>query len=393
MIKNTIIVLALLALTGCASVQKAGYDYKPKIAENKLQREFDIIPPPANGKLTVAVYQFSDKTGQRKQLPGIASFSTAVTQGADSLLIRALQDVGQSRWFDVVERGNIDALTKERLIITQMRQAYEGDKAQRLMPLAFAGIILEGGVIGYDTGLESGGVGYNFLGIGPTTQYSKDIVTVSLRAISVNTGKILATVTITKVIYSTSDTIAIFKSIDPGQGIAQQVFAPNTGVNSATSGIFQFETGFTINEATTTALKTTIEATVLELINEGQRKGVWDFKEVPPVPRTASEVVGEALGTTAGVVAAPIRAVGDVVESALGGTLDDNITKGWTKTSPSRLFKPSYDNATSVEKDGPVTVAPAEPNPKAKAVPNIPLGMSPSKDVPADAAAKTGVVK
>ena len=391
--KKTIIALAILMLSGCAVVQKAGYDYKPKVAENKLQREFDIIPPPANGKLSVAVYQFSDKTGQRKQLPGIASFSTAVTQGADALLIRALQDVGQSSWFEVVERGNIDALTKERLIITQMRQAYEGEKAQKLMPLTFAGIILEGGVIGYDTGLESGGVGYNFLGIGPTTQYSKDIITVSLRAISVNTGKVLATVTVTKVIYSTSDTIAIFKSIEPTGSIIQQVFTPNTGVNSATAGIFQFETGFTINEATTIALKTTIEAAVLELINEGQRKGVWDFKEVPPVPRTASEVIGEALGATAGVVTAPVRAVGEVIESGLGGTLDNNITKGWNKTSPSNLLKPKYDKATPIEKDGPVTVAPAEPKPGAKGQPNIPLGMSAPKSSPADVAAKQGEVK
>jgi len=392
--KKTIIALALLVLAGCASVQKAGLDYKPKVAENKLQREFDIIPPPANGKLTVAVYQFSDKTGQRKQVPNIASFSTAVTQGADALLIRALQDVGQSRWFEVVERGNIDALTKERLIITQMRNAYEGEKAQKLMPLTFAGIILEGGVIGYDTGSESGGVGYNFLGIGPTTQYSKDIITVSLRAISVNTGKVLATVTVTKVVYSTSDTIAIFKSIEPTGSIIQQVFKPNTGYNSATSGIFQFETGFTINEATTIALKTTVEAAVLELINEGERKGVWDFKPgwKPPEP-TVAETVGEAIGATAGIIAAPVRAVGDVVESALGGTLDDNITKGWKKTSPSNLTRTKYEKDTPGNQDGPVTVAPADPNPKAKGQPNIPLGMSPSKEIPADAAAKTGVVK
>jgi len=56
------------------------------------------------------------------------------------------------------------------------------------MPLQFAGILIEGGIIGYDSGLESGGTGYNFLGIGPTTQYSKDVITISLRAVSVNTG-------------------------------------------------------------------------------------------------------------------------------------------------------------------------------------------------------------
>jgi len=275
----------LLVLGGCSLSQRAGQtvdvEHKPQTAKNSMQQELDEVPPPARGRLTVAVYSFADKTGQRKQVPGIASFSTAVTQGADALLIRALQDVGHGQWFEVVERGNIDSLTKERLIITQMRQAYEGKDAQKLMPLAFAGIILEGGIIGFDTGMESGGSGYNFLGIGPTTQYSKDVVTVSLRAISVNTGKILAAVTVTKIVYSTTDTIAVFKSVDPrgGTSILSQVLANNTGSNSPTAGIFQAETGMVINEATTLALKSTIESAVVELIKEGERRRVWDYRE------------------------------------------------------------------------------------------------------------------
>ena len=278
--------MVIAALSGCAISQKVGIlEAKPVVPKNELQKEFDAVPPPAAGRLTVAVYNFADKTGQRKAVPGIASFSTAVTQGGDALLIRSLQDVGHGLWFDVVERGNIDALTKERLIITQMRQAYEGVNAQKLMPLQFAGVIIEGGIIGYDTGLESGGTGYNFLGIGPTTQYSKDIITISLRAISVNTGKILASVTVTKIIYSTADSIAIFKSIDPGSlgHMVTQIGAPNTGATDAAAAIFQFESGLTINEATTIALKSTIEASVVELIKEGQRKGVWDYAQVAPV--------------------------------------------------------------------------------------------------------------
>ena len=153
------------------------------------------------------------------------------------------------------------------------------------MPLTFAGILIEGGVIGYDTGLESGGTGYNFLGIGPTTQYSKDVVTVSLRAISVNTGKVLSSITVTKVIYSTSDTIAIFKSVDPVAGdIAGQIFNNKTGSQTITAGIFQFESGIVVNEITTLALKSTIEAAVVELVKEGERKGVWDFiTKIKPV--------------------------------------------------------------------------------------------------------------
>ena len=285
MMRRLIIMISFLLLSGCAITQKTGQlvgiEHEPKVAENKMQKEFDAVPPPAGPKLTVAVYKFTDQTGQRKPVPGIASFSTAVTQGADVFLIKALQDVGHSRWFDVVERGNIDALTKERLIIKQMRDAYEGKDAKQLMPMQFAGIIMEGGIIGYDSGLESGGIAYKFLGIGPQTQYSKDIITISLRAISVNTGKILAAVTVTKIIYSTADSVAILKSIDPGGigSIISQVGAPNTGSTSSIAGIFEFESGLTINEASTLGVKTAVEAAVVELIREGEQKGIWEFRK------------------------------------------------------------------------------------------------------------------
>lgn len=252
--------------------------YMPQVAPNKLQKEFDTIPPPAGKKISVAVYQFQDKTGQRKPQQNVASFSTAVTQGAEVFLIKALQDVGQGNWFDVVERTNIDALTKERLIIKQMREAYEGKDAKPLMPMQFAGIIMEGGIIGYDSGTESGGAAWRWLGIGPSTQYSKDTVTVSLRAVSVNTGKVLAAVTVTKIVYSTADSIAVLKFM-----------------NSNTQA-FEAETGLTLNEPGTLAVKATVEAAVVELIKEGERKGVWDYrKSLTQIPRDARPVAPVAL--------------------------------------------------------------------------------------------------
>jgi len=304
------LVLAAI-LSGCATTQKMGVEHKPELVPTKLQREFDSVPLPAGPKLSVAVYQFTDKTGQRKPTPGIASFSTAVTQGADVFLIKALQDVGHGQWFDVVERNNLDALTKERLIIKQMREAYEGKEAKPLMPMLFAGIIFEGGIIGYDSSVESGGTGYNFLGIGPSTQYSKDVVTISLRAIAVNTGKIVAAVTVTKIIYSTADSFAVLKSIEPGGNIVSKVFDGTTGAVSATAGIFQFETGLTINEPGTLAVKTAVEAAVVEIIREGERKGVWDYRkpEQPRVqitpPATVAETVPAAEPTRAVEVAEP----------------------------------------------------------------------------------------
>jgi curli production assembly/transport component CsgG len=260
-----LILLFVVMLSGCAAIQKAGYEYKPEVAQNKLEKEFDALPAPDGKRVTVAVYSFQDKTGQRKPTPGIANLSTAVTQGGEVFLIRALQDVGRGEWFDVVERVSVDNLTKERTIIRQMREAYEGKDAKPLMPLQFAGLIMEGGIIGYDSGSESGGAAHRFLGIGSQTQYSKDTVTVSLRAVSVNTGKVLVAVTITKVVYSTADSVAVLKFLKNG------------------TEAFEAEAGLTINEPGTLAIKATIEAAVVEMIKEGERKGVWDYKKPKPI--------------------------------------------------------------------------------------------------------------
>ena len=271
--KKILSIFLILALAGCAISQKAGFEYRPELAPNKMQREFDSIPAPDGKRLSVAVYSFADKTGQRKPVSGIASLSTAVTQGAEVFLIKALQDVGHGQWFDVVERINIDALTKERTIIRQMREAYEGVNAKPLMPMQFAGIIMEGGIIGYDSGSESGGAAHRFLGIGSQTQYSKDTVTISLRAISVNTGKVLAAVHVTKIVYSTADSFAVLKFLDNG------------------AQAFEAEAGLTINEPGTLAVKATIEAAVVELIKEGERKGIWDYKKPDAVPAAVAPAV------------------------------------------------------------------------------------------------------
>lgn len=260
--KPLLLLLAILGLSGCAAMQSTGVlETKPEVAKVMMQKEFDTIPPPAVGKaMTVAVYGFTDKTGQRRPQANVASLSTAVTQGAETFLIKALQDVGNGRWFEVVERVGIDNLTKERTIIRQMREAYEGKDAKPLMPMQFAGIIFEGGIIGYDTTTTSGGAGMRIFGIGKQTQWSTDIVTISLRAVSVNTGKVLATVTVQKTILSSADSVTVLKFFD-----------------NATQS-FEAEGGLTINEPGTYAVKSATEMAVVELIKEGARKGVWDFK-------------------------------------------------------------------------------------------------------------------
>jgi len=263
--KKTILALSITAvLSGCAIIQSTGLnETDPTITgqRDNIKKEFDTIPRPAAGKpLSVAVYSFADKTGQRRPQANVASLSTAVTQGAETFLIKALSDVGGGTWFEVVERVGIDNLTKERLIIRQMREAYEGSSAKPLMPMQFAGIIIEGGIVGYDTSTTSGGAGMRVFGIGKQTQWSTDTVTVSLRAVSVNTGKVLSSVTVQKTILSTGDSATALKFYDQG------------------TKAFEAEMGLTINEPGTYAVKAATEMAVVELIKEGQRKGVWDFK-------------------------------------------------------------------------------------------------------------------
>lgn len=133
--KKTLISLAIISvLSGCAVIQSTGLNETDPVLTSSMKnvkKEFDEILPPATGKpLSVAVYSFADKTGQRRPQANVASLSSAVTQGAETFLISALQNVGRGQWFEVVERVGIDNLTKERLIIRQMREAYEGGNAE-----------------------------------------------------------------------------------------------------------------------------------------------------------------------------------------------------------------------------------------------------------------------
>ena len=259
--RHLALLLLALLITGCATTQMHG-EYEPPVAvEQSMVKEFDNLPKPKLGKIAVAVYNFTDKTGQRRPSANVSSFSTAVTQGAESFLIKALKDVGESGWFEVVERVGLTALTQERQIIRQMREAYDGPDAKKLMPLKFAGMIIEGGITGYDTATRSGGSGMRVLGIGPQTQYSEDIITVSLRAVSVNTGSVLAAVNVQKTVYSTADSLAVLKFINDG------------------TQVFELESGIALNEPATLAVKAAVDAAVVELIKEGERKDVWDFAD------------------------------------------------------------------------------------------------------------------
>ena len=261
--------IILLFTTGCASIgmTQVHSDCAPGFAcvegpiiEPTATEQLINLPWP-NQKTVVAVYSFADLTGQRKGGDNIASFSTAVTQGGSHILVEALRDAGKGNWFAVVERSGLDSLTKERQLVRSTFESYNrgADGKTILKPLIYAGMIIEGGIVGYDTNLKTGGTGARYLGIGMKNQYREDKVTVVLRAVLVQTGEVLLNVTATKTVLSTGSGGDVFRFIEMG------------------TELVEIERGYTENEAPTRAVRAAIEAAVYGLVMQGLEKEVWDF--------------------------------------------------------------------------------------------------------------------
>ena len=255
---KVLLFLAAICLSGCATVPQIE---DPKLSLSPLQEKFDNIKKLDGPEITIAVYQFTDKTGQRKPSDKFSQLSSAVTQGAEVWVIDALKKVGNGTWFQVVERIGLDNLIKERQLIRSTREQYEDEKSKRLKPLKFAGLIVEGGVVGYDSNITTGGAGARYLGIGIQQQYRVDNVTVSMRIVSVSTGEVLLTVAVEKTILSVSYGSSVFKFLDMG------------------TRAIETETGVTENEPVNYAVRAAIEQAVVEIILQGEKQGLWKFKK------------------------------------------------------------------------------------------------------------------
>jgi len=233
-------------------VQKAQCFSGDAILEKPVTKAIQNLPLPARTPV-VAIYKFEDLTGQRKSRDGIADFSSAVTQAPEAYLIRALK---ASDFFKVVERKGLDHLTKERQLIRNTREKFD-DKDKQL-PLLYAGVILEGGIIDYNTNLLSGGVGARYLGIGNSKQYREDKVVISIRMVSVSTGEILLDILTSKAILSV--------------GLSSDYFRFHSD-----NDLIEFETGNAMNEPKYIAIQAAIETAVAELVVRGQSKGYWKY--------------------------------------------------------------------------------------------------------------------
>ncbi|WP_413061548.1 CsgG/HfaB family protein [Sphingomonas carotinifaciens] len=262
---RTLLVMAPL-LGGCTMLNTADRSL-PSTAQQAIipaktttQRMLnDIAPPPR--PIAIAVYGFTDQTGQFKPSEVGQTLSRAVSQGGGSILVKALHDAGNRRWFTVVEREQLKNLLSERQIIREMRERYLGESAinaDALPSLLFAGVLLEGGVIGYDSNTVTGGAGAAFLGLGARTEYRQDTVTVYLRAVSVRTGEVLASVSSSKTIASRAISASTFKFV-------------------AFKELLEAELGITSNEPDQLALQQAIEKAVFGLIMEGIDLKLWAF--------------------------------------------------------------------------------------------------------------------
>jgi len=288
MIKTLLTIgIGILFLQGCAvnpSLQVLEKtNVSPVVQVSPIEDRLAAVPAIDGPKITIAVYGFRDATGQRKPADNIANLSSAVTQGAEGLVIKALQDVGNGVWFEVVERVGMDNLIKERQLIRSTREVYEKELPNGptpLKPMLFAGLILEGGIVGYDSNTAVGGVGARYLGVGAQTEYRVDTVTVVMRLVSVNTGKVLMSIATEKTIASYRSGADIFKFFDLGTKLVEA------------------ETGYSVNEPVNYAVRAAIEQGVIEMVHEGEQSGLWKFKDVTytgKLPEVRPLVLEEAL--------------------------------------------------------------------------------------------------
>jgi len=253
-----LLLLVLLTLSGCATTHMDTGKEEP-VALKPRESLTTKIPELDGPAITIAVYGFQDKTGQMKPNDKLAVFSKAVTQGAEVFLIKSLQD--SKNWFKVVERVGLDNLIKERQLIRNQREVYEGKDARPLKPMTVAGVMIEGGIIGYDSNIRSGGSGARFLGIGASQQYRVDEIVISMRLISVNSGEVLLTTAVSKTIFSTQHNVGMLRFVDAG------------------TKALELENGMALNEPTTYAVRVSIEQAVYDMIVEGEKKGIWRYKK------------------------------------------------------------------------------------------------------------------
>jgi curli production assembly/transport component CsgG len=285
---NTAAAFATLTLASCTT--PGVFTKPPETAKVTPIRQVLIELPPPAAPIPIAVYGFTDQTGQFKPVQNIQTLSRALSQGATSVLVQSLRDAGRGRWFTVLERERVDNLLRERQIIADTRARYLGEariNPEALPAMMFAGVLLEGGIIGYDSDTITGGLGARYLGIGASTQYRQDTITIYLRAVAVKTGEILSSVVTRKTIASVGAQGDTFRYV-------------------AYKDLLEIETGFTVNEPGTIAMEQAIEQAAHDLVLDGANSGIWAFaNRADAQPLIDKYLVDKGLTPTSVIASAP----------------------------------------------------------------------------------------
>jgi len=256
-VNNYLTLLLVLLFSGCGAFynQPTGVE-KAVLGESTPATSLLKELPKPKEQIVVGVYKFRDQTGQYKPQENGSNFSTAVTQGATSILLKALED---SKWFIPIERENIGNLLQERNLILSTRQEYSKNanpNEPQLTPLLYAGVLLEGGIISYDSNIITGGFGARYFGTGGSIKYRQDRVTVYLRMVSTSNGKILKSVYVSKTILSQAIDESLFKYV-------------------SFKRLLEVETGYTTNEPVHMAVTEAIEKAVQSMVLEGIQDNIW----------------------------------------------------------------------------------------------------------------------
>jgi len=280
-----LLISSLLTLGGCSyqSLYNNALVSEAHVTDRTKATEILMALPVPTRPIPVVVYDFQDQTGQFKNNSQYTDYSSAVTRGGYSILVKALLDSGKGNWFMVAERGGLKNLLQERQIVKVMRGEYLGpnnEKLPSLPPMMYGGTLIEGGIVSYDSNIMTGGLGAVYLGIGGSAQYRRDLVTVYLRAVSVESGRVLVAVNSSKTIYSVSVDANVLKYLTVGN-------------------LFQSEAGFTVNEPVQLAVRQAIETAVYSLIMEGQLRHLWEFSDMGMGAQVVAEYLARRDGKTA----------------------------------------------------------------------------------------------
>jgi curli production assembly/transport component CsgG len=243
-----LVISLLTLLSGCSLIPKPDINIAPASIDtiSPVMQQLQRQGQPRTA-LPVSVYAFRDQTGQYKPQANVSSFSTAVTQGATSMLMQILLDSG---WFAPLEREGLQNLLTERKIHSSNKKSAE------LPALKEARLLFEGGIIGYETNLSTGGMGAEYFGIGASELYREDQVTIYLRVVDVHTGQVLLSVASNKKVFSQELRAGFFRYVSLNR-------------------LAEAEGGYSTNEPVQYCVKQAIEAAVAELIDLGQQRGFW----------------------------------------------------------------------------------------------------------------------